>query len=285
MPSTPTRSTQSSPQPASRSLRRLSWRRERTRSASGGSPARGASAPTASSSPADGSAPHAQRIRRPLQHPPAAPDPQPQTTRRQDPSRGCRRQHPRPKTRPARRPDPRARRPCALPPSAGMGCQPDDPQRAERGVPAWAPCPEPSTAGEGSDYVGGKNVYDMDDIRRLLEVARERRNRPEGAVTSLPLEPAVEAPSRLAPLLGSRRQKGPPSFPYARPPGRAAPESLVPELTASGAGGHMRTGRGFCVKDWGQWRRVDAPGESGPVCRVVDNLGRRCLPRIARRDS
>jgi putative transposase len=53
------------------------------------------------------SAPHAQRIRRSLQHPPAAPDPQPATTRRQDPSRARRRQHARPTTRPARRPDPR----------------------------------------------------------------------------------------------------------------------------------------------------------------------------------
>jgi putative transposase len=50
---------------------------------------------------------HTQRIRRPLQHPPAAPGPQPETARRQDPRRACGGQHPHPKTRPARRPDPR----------------------------------------------------------------------------------------------------------------------------------------------------------------------------------
>ncbi len=51
--------------------------------------------------------PRSQRIRRSLQHPPPAPDPQPETTRRQDPRRARRRQHPRPKTRLPWRPDPR----------------------------------------------------------------------------------------------------------------------------------------------------------------------------------
>ena len=44
---------------------------------------------------------------RSLQHPPAAPGTQPATTRRQDPQRASGRQHPHPKTRPARRPHPR----------------------------------------------------------------------------------------------------------------------------------------------------------------------------------
>jgi hypothetical protein len=45
--------------------------------------------------------------RRSLQQPPAAPCPEPETTRRQNPHRARRRQHPRSKTRPAWRPPPR----------------------------------------------------------------------------------------------------------------------------------------------------------------------------------
>ena len=48
-----------------------------------------------------------QGIRRSLQHPPAAPAPPSKSSRRQDPGRPRGREHPRPKTRPARRPDPR----------------------------------------------------------------------------------------------------------------------------------------------------------------------------------
>jgi putative transposase len=51
-PNTPVRSTRSSPRPACESSPRLPGRRGRTRSASGGSPAHGATAPTGSSSPA-----------------------------------------------------------------------------------------------------------------------------------------------------------------------------------------------------------------------------------------